>query len=124
MRRLFVLGIMCLMFVGAFASEEELYVLHQVRFWHGSEDDSMDTRTFAILDDAWRVWWATERGKHGPANFQIWVKEEDGEFESLAANVIGESNHWATIRQKGRFYLQISTMQPYMITVYSHRKED
>lgn len=122
MKRLFVLAMACVVFIGVFAQEEKPTCLHQVKFWQGSEDDSKDTKAFTITADVWRVWWATERGKYGAANFQIWVKAENGEFESLVANILGESNHWKTIRRSGRFYLQIATMQPYMITVYQERE--
>lgn len=121
MKRLFILAIACLVFTSIFAQEVKPACLHQLRFWSGSEDDSMDTRVFAITSGVWRIWWDTERGKYEAANFQIYVNTEDGESVDLAANLIGKSNHWRTIRRKGRFYLQISTMQPYMITVYEER---
>ncbi len=121
MKRLFILAIACLVFTSIFAQEVKPTCLHQIIFWHGSEDDSMDTGIFSIRSGVWRIWWDTERGKYGPANFQIYVNTEDGKFVDFAANLIGKSNHWKTIRRKGRFYLQISTMQPYMITVYQER---
>jgi len=121
MKRLFMLAMACAILTGVFAQEEKPTCLHQVRFWHGSEDDSRDTKVFTITSAVWRVWWATERGRYGAANFQIYVNSEDGEFVDLAANLIGKSNHWRTIRKKGRFYLQVVTGQPYMITVYQER---
>ena len=61
MKRLFMLAMACAILSGVFAQEKKPICLHQVKFWHGSEDDSRDTRVFTITSDVWRVWWATER---------------------------------------------------------------
>jgi len=98
-------------------------VLHQVAYWSGSENDSRNTETFVITTDAWRIWWDTEPGVNGKANFQIYINKPNEDLVDVAANVIGKSNQWTTIRQKGKFYLKIITGQPYMITIYEEREQ-
>lgn len=115
------LALVCLIFMGA---TDKYTILHQIAFWKGTENDSRNTETFVITTDVWRVWWATEPGKEGKSNFQIYIYKANGDFVDLAANVIGTSNQFTIIREKGEFYLKIVTGQPYMITIYEEREQD
>lgn len=111
------LGLICLLITMALA------VLHQVAYWEGTANDSKNTETFTIGTHEWRIWWYTspEEGED-ESNFQIYVYKANGELAGVAANVIGKSNQFTTMRGKGNYYLGIITGQSYMITVYEDRK--
>jgi len=118
-KKILILGLACLIFMGAV----KYTVLHQIAYFSGSEDDSRNTETFTITTHEWRIWWATFLDEEGEeSNFQIYVYKSDGDLVDVAANVVGKSNEFTTMRGKGDYYLKINTGQPYMITVYEEKE--
>ena len=81
-----------------------------------------NTETFIIGTHEWRIWWWTSPEGEEESNFQIYVHKANGDLVDVAANVIGRSNEFTTMRGKGSYYLKIVTGQPYMITVYEDKK--
>lgn len=89
---------------------------HGVQKWEGSA--TKKTESFHITGDEWRLSWATRPGEIGAANFSISVYDvHTGQMAALAANVIGKNADTSVMRGAGDYYLDISTLQPYVIEV-------
>ena len=86
----------------------------KVTSWKGNS--IKDTETFSITANEWRIQWSTEPGQYD-MNFQIYVFKANGNWKSVAANVIGKGSDVSYVRGAGSYYLTINTGQSYTITI-------
>ena len=88
---------------------------HQITSFSGN--GIKNTETFTIPSREWRISWDTSPGEYGAMNFQIFVYNEDGSLEGVAANVIGADKDSSIMRGTGNYYLMINTAQPYTVII-------
>ena len=86
-----------------------------VAWWDGRSTKS--TETFHVDSDQWAIIWATKPDGGFPGNFIINVYEEGNGFPQMVANVIGDDNDSSVIRGSGDYYLEIISLQNYLIVV-------
>jgi hypothetical protein len=81
---------------------------------------SKNTATFVIPPQAkqWVISWKTQPERTS-GHFSIVVHREDGRYVDLVANVSGASEDESVMRGAGAYYLEISALQPYSISVHA-----
>lgn len=102
-----------------FDSDEPEPTWHDVITFEGNS--IKDTQTFHISSNYWAIGWATQPGKYGDMNFQIFVYNENGSLVNVVANVIGKGSDTSYMRGKGNYYLSINTGQPYVIKISEYK---
>ena len=82
-----------------------------------------DTQLFNISSNEWAISWTTKPGEYGDSNFIIYLYDDNGNFISLIANIIGKGEDASYIHNKGKgnYYLSINTSQPYIIVVNQYK---
>lgn len=103
-----------------FIKEEVKKEWREVVSWKGSA--TKNTETFHISSNEWIISWLTEPSKYGEMVFQIFVYKANGEFVTLAANVIGKNEDHSVMRGKGNYYLMINSAQLYSVVILEKTK--
>jgi len=79
-----------------------------------SGSSNKNTETFTIGSAEWVISWSTT----GDSNFAVWLYNANtNESIDLVTNIVGSGRDSSVMRGRGRYYLKISSSQPYSIIV-------